>query len=84
LNGSRTKTWTKDDCFWPQDLLPDKIPTARVLTFGYNADLALNYSTYGIKDHALKLLTCLRDKREEANVSVLSWHAIPESRLIDL
>ncbi|RYP53829.1 hypothetical protein DL768_001280 [Monosporascus sp. mg162] len=65
LNGNRTTTWTQNGCLWPRDLLPEKISTARVLTFGYNADLAWNYSTYGIRDHATMLLTSLRDKRDE-------------------
>jgi hypothetical protein len=69
LNGDRIKTWTQDGCFWLRDLLPDKLPGARVMTFGYNADLAMNYSTLGIRDHATVLLSSLRDKREEPEVS---------------
>ncbi|KAH7204891.1 ankyrin repeat-containing domain protein [Fusarium redolens] len=65
LNGNRTKTWTQDGCCWPRDLLPKKIPTARVLTFGYDASFARNYSTYGIREHATMLLARLRDNREE-------------------
>ena len=43
LGGSSRKTWTLanvSDTFWPQDWLPDEpeIKTARILTFGYNAD----------------------------------------------
>jgi hypothetical protein len=49
---------------------------ARVLTFGYNADFVLNFSTFGIKDHALKLLTSLRDKREEIDVSEFRYATI--------
>lgn len=68
LNGGRVSTWSAGEVFWPRDLLPYKIPTARVMTFGYNADFALNYSTYGIRDHAVQLLTMLRDKREKYDV----------------
>lgn len=57
---------------WPLHLLPSRIPNARIMTFGYNADIALNYSTYGIKDHATKLLTDLRDRREEQDVGSTS------------
>jgi len=67
LNGGRLSTWTKDGVLWPRDLLPQTIPNIRVMTFGYNADLVMNTSTYGIRDHATKLLSSLRDKREEQN-----------------
>ncbi|KAL6405839.1 hypothetical protein AUP68_10978 [Ilyonectria robusta] len=39
LMGHRTKTWTKNDVLWPDELLPNKIPTARILTFGYDANI---------------------------------------------
>ncbi|KAK4119854.1 hypothetical protein N657DRAFT_247289 [Parathielavia appendiculata] len=39
LTGDREKTWTA--CYasepWPKTLLPSELPTARVLTFGYDA-----------------------------------------------
>jgi hypothetical protein len=69
LNGDSIETWTQGGCCWPRDLLPTKLTTARVLTFGYNADLAWNDSTFGIADHANMLLTSLRDKREAPHVS---------------
>jgi hypothetical protein len=69
LNGDSINTWTQRGCFWPRDLLPEKLPTASVLTFGYNAGLAMNYSTLNIQDHATALLSSLRDKREEPGVS---------------
>jgi hypothetical protein len=59
---------------WLQDLLPDKIPQARVMTFGYNADMINNYSTSNIRDHARKLLSLLRDKRDEEEVSSAWLH----------
>jgi hypothetical protein len=68
LDGNRLRTWTKDNIFWPRDLLPRKISNARIMTFGYNANLAKNYSTLSIRDHATKLLASLRDKREEPDV----------------
>ena len=68
LDGNRLRTWTKDNILWPRDLLPQKISNVRVMTFGYNANLANNYSTLSIRDHATKLLANLRDKREEPEV----------------
>ena len=41
LTGKRTKTWLADGAArpWPQELLAEKIPEARILTYGYNADV---------------------------------------------
>lgn len=30
--GSRVKSWTKNDCFWPRDLLAQDFPHARIIT----------------------------------------------------
>ncbi|KAK8092130.1 Protein SERAC1 [Apiospora kogelbergensis] len=42
LTGDREQTWTahNESEPWPQTLLPSRIPTARVLTFGYDASVA--------------------------------------------
>lgn len=42
LTGDREKTWTahNESEPWPQTLLPSRLPTARVLTFGYDASVA--------------------------------------------
>lgn len=37
-------TWTKDGVLWPKKLLPKKIPSARILTYGYDAKLAYFWS----------------------------------------
>ncbi|KAK4038406.1 hypothetical protein C8A01DRAFT_47974 [Parachaetomium inaequale] len=40
LGGTSLRTWCRDrhvDHLWPKLWLPDELPTARVLTFGYNA-----------------------------------------------
>jgi hypothetical protein len=51
-----------------KDFLPEQIPDARVMTFGYNADVAFGQSTADIIDHAKSLLTSLAHKREESEV----------------
>ena len=39
LNGHREGTWTADNgTLWLRDLLPLDLPTARILTYGYDAD----------------------------------------------
>ena len=42
MTGKRTKTWLADGAAqpWPQELLAKKIPEARILTYGYDADVA--------------------------------------------
>jgi hypothetical protein len=43
LGGDAFTTWThpKSKAFWSKDFLPQQIPDARIMTFGYNADVAL-------------------------------------------
>lgn len=69
LNGDPKHTWTsRSAAFWLQDFLPQDIPYARVMTFGYNADAAFGNTTADIVDHAKGLLSSLVDKREEDDV----------------
>ncbi|KAK7514089.1 uncharacterized protein IWZ02DRAFT_493226 [Phyllosticta citriasiana] len=50
LGGDRVNTWSSkptdedpDPVFWPKDLLPDVCKTARILSFGYDADYARSW-----------------------------------------
>jgi protein SERAC1 len=55
---------------WLRDLLPQKIPNARVMSYGYDSS-ALGYlSARGIREHARCLLEWLRDEREDDEVCV--------------
>ncbi|GAB1314018.1 Tetratricopeptide-like helical (Fragment) [Madurella fahalii] len=74
LTGHREKTWTAKHALlpWPQALLPSKIPSARILTFGYDARVAgwqgvVSESRIG--NHAWNLLTALSTYREEDGTS---------------
>lgn len=41
--GDREKTWTSQgEVLWPQDLLSKDVPTARILTWGYDAELVFS------------------------------------------
>ena len=69
LTGGREKTWTHPsaDCFWPEQLLPADLPNARILTYGYDADVAHFFSQASqsrIGDHARTLLSDLARIRE--------------------
>jgi protein SERAC1 len=53
--------------FWPKDLLKKDVPTARVLTFGYDADVvnfAKPASRNTVEDHATNLVKELMFARE--------------------
>ncbi|KFH47803.1 Protein SERAC1-like protein [Hapsidospora chrysogenum ATCC 11550] len=39
LFGNRINTWTKNGVLWPQQLLSEDLPKARIFTFGYDADV---------------------------------------------
>ena len=71
LNGDLTNTWTdaKTKAFWLRDFLHHDLNGARIMTFGYNADIAFGNTTASIKDHAMDLLGCLVDEREDNAVS---------------
>ena len=55
---------------WPRDFVPKVIPTARVMTFGYDSRWAFSPSKADIEDFALDLLNRLRLERWSAKVSV--------------
>ena len=67
LRGSRLKTWSSGDVFWPRDLLKDDVKNARVITWGYDASVA-NAFAYASKEsifgHADTLLNDLARLRK--------------------
>ncbi|KAK1730086.1 uncharacterized protein BDZ83DRAFT_567017, partial [Colletotrichum acutatum] len=77
LKGHREKTWTSDKASepWPKALLPSEIPNARILAYGYDADVAKAtemVSVSRIRDHAatfLKRLTNFRDRTDSVGRS---------------
>lgn len=72
LAGGQTTTWTVDgeNASWPEKLLAEDIPTARILAFGYDADvvnLLGQSSQNSIAQHARNLLGDLADMRFDSN-----------------
>jgi protein SERAC1 len=60
LTGNRETTWTHNQSktFWPQTLLAPDLPNARILTFGYDADIVGALNTAGsntLRDHGKSL-----------------------------
>ncbi|OTA67283.1 hypothetical protein K449DRAFT_319566, partial [Hypoxylon sp. EC38] len=49
LRGSRVKTWSAGDVFWPRDFIRDDLEKARAITWGYDANIA-NAFSYASKE----------------------------------
>lgn len=76
LNGHAFDTWKyrsssdSDDCFmWLRDSLPEHFPGARVLTYGYNANVLSDISTGRLRTFAETFLEKLRLERDNEVVS---------------
>jgi hypothetical protein len=64
-------TWTAfNQNMWLKDFLPKKLPTARILLFGYNANVAFQTSIAGVREQAENLLNRLNGKRR---VRIVKW-----------
>lgn len=68
LRGHRIRTWTKDGYFWPKDFVPSYLPSARVITYGYDASIARFFgssSSNNINKHAKSLVSDLSNLRKD-------------------
>lgn len=67
LTGNREKTWTHANAmFWPGTLLSQDFPRARIMTFGYDADVVRFWtiaSSNRLDDHGKSLAYALLDQR---------------------
>ncbi|KAH1350109.1 hypothetical protein KXV65_003444 [Aspergillus fumigatus] len=67
LAGDRNHTWTArgQSTPWPKTLLPPKLPTVRIITYGYDAYVVRksSVSSNSLIDHADNLLTDLSNNR---------------------
>lgn len=62
------QTWTDDSgTFWPEALLPQEIPTARILLFAYNSSILGNASSAHVASHARSLCDRLKNCRFAEN-----------------
>jgi hypothetical protein len=73
LTGHREKPWTGESAAtpWPKILLPKELLQARILTFGYDADIAdwrAMVSKNRISNHSKNLLAALATHRENDTV----------------
>ncbi|KAK4223461.1 Alpha/Beta hydrolase protein [Podospora fimiseda] len=71
LGGDASATWTypskgsNPPILWLRDLLPQKLPNARIMTFQYNSQILSNTSKYSVRENSAKLLQILTDLRED-------------------
>jgi hypothetical protein len=67
LTGNRTTTWTSQSgVCWPRDLLSKEFPMARIMTFGYDADVVRLWNIAGsntLRDHGNSLAHALANHR---------------------
>ncbi|KAF2178451.1 hypothetical protein K469DRAFT_718263 [Zopfia rhizophila CBS 207.26] len=71
LNGHRDKTWTASNGVnWLRDLLPQDLPNARIMTWGYDANThsGSRVSCQYLYDHARSLVADLCLKRQLTKV----------------
>ncbi|KFZ25366.1 hypothetical protein V502_00151 [Pseudogymnoascus sp. VKM F-4520 (FW-2644)] len=71
LTGHREKTWTAtgEDEPWPKSLLPKDLLTARIITYGYDADVVNLTRVAGhntVREHATNLINDLAALRRDA------------------
>ncbi|KAL8693885.1 MAG: hypothetical protein Q9224_003668 [Gallowayella concinna] len=72
LNGGSVSTWKKGEVFWPYNLLAKNIPEARIITWGYDANVAHFLSPTSanrVKDHAKGLSNDLGGLRSSPETS---------------
>lgn len=69
LNGHYLDTWTAkgangEKVIWLKDFLPNQIPDARIMSYGYNSAVQFSKSMAGISEFADQLLENLRSWRQ--------------------
>ena len=64
LQGDLYQTWTHENgTMWLESILPDKIPYARIMTFGYESIIAFSSSAAKLEDKSIELINRLSMKR---------------------
>lgn len=65
LAGHAFGSWKsrKSSKMWLRDILPDDLPSARILTYGYDTRLAGSHSNARILDYAKEFLDTVMDAR---------------------
>ena len=79
LGGHSRKTWTtpRSNTYWPRDFLPAGIPSARILTYGYDSSIASFATRISVSAVAESLLESLAEQRapsQEVRLYCFSWN----------
>jgi hypothetical protein len=77
LQSLRLSEQPKSECFWPEDLLPQILPHARIMTWGYDVDInSITSSRSGasVFQHAENLLLDLASVRHSDFLKKTSHH----------
>ncbi len=89
LTGSSYNTWlSENNVYWPTELLLADIPDARIMTFGYDADVTKllgPVSQNSVRDHAADLIGDLSATRnEDGTVSFLLTFPLGGEKRLEL
>ncbi|KAF5573000.1 ankyrin repeat [Fusarium pseudocircinatum] len=85
LNGHYSKTWSAPSIKggqvnWLKDMLPDRLPNARIMSFGYDAKVQFSKSTAGISDFVegllCDLISCRKSHEEKIRPLIFICHSL--------
>lgn len=79
----KDRDYAENDRMWPKDFLPEKLPKARIVSFGYNADFAKFYPEdreniapeLTIDDYSTSLLESVRALRKGEEAVSEHWES---------
>lgn len=76
LNGHRENSWTAENRVnWLQHLLPQKVPHARIFSYGYDARTHGFVSQQHLQDHGVALVAELSLHRRDTQVGPPEEHS---------
>ncbi|BAE59448.1 hypothetical protein F9C07_5100 [Aspergillus flavus] len=58
------RTWESNGKLWLEDFLPNKLPRARTMLFGYKSNVSIESSSAGVREQAQNLLIQLGLERK--------------------
>jgi triacylglycerol esterase/lipase EstA (alpha/beta hydrolase family) len=79
LGGDAFDTWTEDGKLWLRDFLPQRLPKARIYTYGYDSIVAFSKSSAEVDDYARDLLNRVKTERAAAGTSTRPLYFICHS-----
>lgn len=78
LQGDAYESWKHEDgTMWHESILPDKIPFARIMTFGYDSTIAFSSSGATLEDKSIELINRLSIKRSSIEINDLVSNQLP-------